>query len=547
MRDSGTTGHTVLQIYEILALTCSHVESNQLVSLLRVSRLFFKCTSPLVWKELHSFLPLLSVAQQDGSSYAIESGDTAVDVQNRLSLLRFNVYAPLVKILDFELGDMSGSGRPVWLLFSNLLQCFRPQAPLPNLRRLNLNDSGAELQPPTLDKIMECLGAFLCPSLTGIALPRYHGSHWLEIEDACHFQRAIMAAAPGLEFLQLPLKYSDQPSYDAFTVFSNLVQLRQLRVLNCTGAALNPRALQLIGTLPLLESFRIQTSFSSTHGLFRNGIVFELDGLKLSDNAFPALKHVGLDAVYSSTVLSLWRAGPFVRGLTSIDITFYSDPNLETLRHTIRFICTTSPGIEDLSLGCVITHAPLPNLAMKGVFQRLPLRCVRISFALPFENTQGLLEILPAWTNLQYLEIPMMQVGFNALVTIAKHLPELRLLCVNLEWDDWPENPNLSSITPSSFPLCLRGGFILDTTFEIIEFSREGEVSEFLDVVARNLRSIWPRGVRCEDDDMFAYEGGEYFTEYMDLLQEKINAVDEPMDPKVLTGMDCKSIWRYAQ
>lgn len=77
----------VLDIPELVALVCESAPISDCAVLLRVSRLFFDCAAPLVWKNIHGVTKLFSVL--DGVSTRIE------DAGNR----RSNIVSALLAIV----------------------------------------------------------------------------------------------------------------------------------------------------------------------------------------------------------------------------------------------------------------------------------------------------------------------------------------------------------------------------------------------------------------------------------------------------------------
>ncbi|KAG8718722.1 hypothetical protein FRC08_004587, partial [Ceratobasidium sp. 394] len=313
---TGST-HAIFSIHDVLTLICGYVEGSDLTRLLAVSRAFFYCTVPRVWKELPSaqplikLLPLLNWDNGDPKQLGV------TERLDELSLSRFDIYAPLVRKVTVVLA----SG---WKPFLTIA-AHRP--PLPKLRELVLDHSSGRSQRIEAVDICACAIAFLCPSLTKICALRLYPL-WLEPTLASLLLKTTADIAKNLKALQIFIKDQEHVSYTKSIMFADLARFHNLRTLECSDSMMDSAILQLLGTLPQLESLAIEAP-ANYDGHGENQDLFT-DDLTLPPHSFPMLRHLSIQYFPCSVISRLWHYHPLVRQLVSVDITlqFGSDAPL---------------------------------------------------------------------------------------------------------------------------------------------------------------------------------------------------------------------------
>ncbi|KAG8740116.1 hypothetical protein FRC10_004745 [Ceratobasidium sp. 414] len=195
---------------------------------------------------------------------------------------------------------------------------------------------------------------------------------------------------------------------------------------------LDPGALQLLGTLPRLESLVIRNLLVNDPEEPENE---KWPYLELSAYSFPVLKRPNMRYLPSSVISRLFHSS--------------------ALNNLMRDICKAGPHVVELSLDSQEEDAEIPPFAL-NCLQQLPLERLR------FRNTApGDFEpMVFALANVRYLDIYMVNLVFEDLILVAKHLTQLQYLSSDLVVYGWPSDLGPLSVIPSLSMLCLKSGFL---------------------------------------------------------------------------------------
>ncbi|KAG8738908.1 hypothetical protein FRC12_016498 [Ceratobasidium sp. 428] len=380
-----------------------------------------------------------------------------------------------------------------------------------------------------------CALALLCPSLVELSRSQY--DVWIEPSPASLLLQGLAQTSPGLERLKLLVSSQTQIPYTKSNLFSNLAVFRNLRSLHCSTTMIDSQVVLLLGTLPKLDSLRIDAPAGYNPNSELDNANPEddlsLDDLMLPPHSFPNLRYLNLQFLPSRVISQLWSFTPLVRQLISIHVRFHPDdvtPFYEPviLNSTICDICRGSTDITELCLDARSEHlyAELAP-AVVGCLQQLPLlrRFKLVDAILPtsFGNTNLLVPIIP---NVEYLGIEVVKTTFADLVLIAQHLPKLRFLIAYLPLTGWPYGLEGYSITPSPSTLRLGCDFVFSGQTDRFDVGSEHASMEvYINLMAQHLHMLWPNGISCEQEASYhILESSD--REYFDLLKSKLNALN---------------------
>lgn len=142
-------------------------------------------------------------------------------------------------------------------------------------------------------------------------------------------------------------------------------------------------------------------------------------------------------------------------------VQFTFDDDDEVLSNLICIICQGSPRITDLELDMVKSEGSELLSVVVEPLGRLPLLRLRIC--------GGIIEYRPlalALPNLEYLNIESVEVDFEGLSFIAKHMPNLQYLYIDLLLQDWPNESSLPHNSSSPSPCQVASLFSFEEDFD---------------------------------------------------------------------------------
>jgi hypothetical protein len=281
---------------------------------------------------------------------------------------------------------------------------------------------GAQLSFATMSLIMKVL-VERCPQVETLALfpgavQKANSTRMIEEEDDGEHSTLALVC--------------DRPFHHYLANAQNLLSL------TANTTLINPKPLEILSQLPLLESLDI---FPLSQGHTPTGVL----PVTLPDSAFPALRSLNVRLLPAGCLSALWSIDQMVRNLTRLGLyaDFYSqEPRLFTMEWLSDFfaiVCDQSPHITDLTISLdqlQIDEIP-PRTAEFRLFEnmaklpleRLYLHCLASKAA----DSRLLCERLGRfWPKLTWLRIPDQPVRVDELRYFAA-LPHLRYLSVDLQ------------------------------------------------------------------------------------------------------------------
>ncbi|KAF8598814.1 hypothetical protein BDV93DRAFT_322692 [Ceratobasidium sp. AG-I] len=496
--------------------------------LLLTSKQFFYSVAPLLWKSVPRVDILLRLIP--GTNVSVCTGwedqnpnphSVLVDVTlpSALDLTRFALYAPWVQRLEVFGGDYE------YILHNaDALSHLASTGPiLPNLRALTLT---VGVETSTAKHIL-FTELFLSPTLTEIRHVRQGGDPpYLKIHSVPGLVQKIFGVCPSIEILELyPGEVSGQHNRSRRIVtFSlpdaplhvDLARFSNLRSFTSTLHIFQPTMLQVLGSLPLLESldvFDCLEDYASLEG-----------ELGITETCFPALRHLHLRNLDAEDISLVWSQ-PFVRNLESATIKcdpasiqdFDPEAGQEWVDSLLTKLPQASPHISKLELD--FEGVPFfgqwtfsVSRAGIGALRQLPLRSIRLYFIwAPYED------LVPALPGVEEFYCMEKQIEIEQLRVFAAHMPRLRSLTVDVRWNayvPWETAPTANrtsqqvvELSSASFP---PPPIVLISRFKLAEL---GFPITQLRNMAKFLAELWPGGFR-----------GEGYPETWEELEDEVNA-----------------------
>ncbi|KAG8734930.1 hypothetical protein FRC10_011205 [Ceratobasidium sp. 414] len=384
-------------------------------------------------------------------------------------LSRFDFYAPFVKELHLQPAFLRDE-----LSWHSLANAVQRHPLLPHLSKLVLDAPDSCYWETSFGspEDLACIGAFLCPSLVDIRLPKDFFL-WLDPDIA---SQLLEDTALELRVLHIYVR-GDMGSIEAD--FRTITRFQNLRVLKCTNRMIDCEKLRLLGTLPRLESLQI---VSPEDGYPPDGE----DNVRPGDwvlpvHSFPMLRHLSTDKLPASRIIRLWRLTSLVQPLVSVSVNFQYGPSSTIIRN----ICEGSPQAQELSLYLGKLRDQEEALAVIEHVRKLPLQRLIIRGL----GVNELTPLIPPMANLEYLGIGDTDLSIQGLVSIAKLMPKLRFLSstylgLGWPWGWWDVEPHL--VTPSPSTLCLVAAFRISERSERWSGIKENKtVEDYLETIAQ--------------------------------------------------------------
>ncbi|KAF8593327.1 hypothetical protein BDV93DRAFT_529918 [Ceratobasidium sp. AG-I] len=499
--------------------------------LLTVSRKSFYGAAPLIWKEVLGVEKLLDLLPRLDVNELMEIGHKHPQPCNQDELARFAIYAPFVQKLESNTETETGS------LGWELLISRVPARPLlPNLRVLAIS---SQRRGERNYRIIEYVDAFLCPTLSAICTTQGYNM-WMNPFKARDLLVRMMAICPGLTKLSvlpgnsrlldsLPLLSPYSPA----NLFAPISQFHDLRVLHGSSAILNSDVLQLLGSLPSLESLGAYSPFTD----------YEMDdeiliaNLALPDHSFPALRRLEISCVPGAVLSKLWQTPPLVQNLTSVKLQYMNDRE-ESPSHSFCTIFQGSPHMMEVDLDLTQVGEIELSSEIAEHLRQLPL--LRVQIREGEADVQFLALALP---NMEYLNIENMRIDFDDLALIAQQMPKLQYLHVGLMLWSFPDEPDLPRDSSSPSPCHIDSQFTFEQDIEMD--ADDPNFDEAIKDIARGLHTLWPRGVRCGFGSSDIEDCSESDLSILERLNEMIWALSDTLVLDVPTPEDSSSRWLY--
>ncbi|KAF8598819.1 hypothetical protein BDV93DRAFT_526537 [Ceratobasidium sp. AG-I] len=362
--------HRALNMLEITIAISRVLKPRDLCSILCVSRLFFLCGAPLIWKtvtrvdSLMKLIPGTTIQRWMSGSKSSGSMENDITLPDILDLTRLDIYGPWVRRLH-------GLDERVTYTFFNisaLMNVLSTRPILPGLQSLTMTS-----------RCMPFTRLFLCPTLVEIRhVPLNQGEPYLSAPQASNFVLEIRDACPDLQELEFhtgewaPRKSTRRLIYPSLGVpfGETLARFTNLRSLTSTAFVLDLTTFQVLGGLPLLESLTITANWGDPPILGRN--------LTIPDFYFPRLQHLGLHNFDLQDITILWNQASIVGNLLSASIgcnPYSANNTYEDGQKWIAVFLTSisraSPLIRELELYFDDPPADFEPYSMMGALQTL--------------------------------------------------------------------------------------------------------------------------------------------------------------------------------
>ncbi|KAG9096682.1 hypothetical protein FS749_007978 [Ceratobasidium sp. UAMH 11750] len=530
------SSNSLVLAYDIIVMICAYIKDPDLAGLLTVSRGFFRCVVPRIWRRLPDAQPLLSLIPTE--CFEAKTSAQLIDLPEDESwLARFDLYAPFVKQLHLE--PSSNNKEPNWRSISNAV-ARRPL--LPNLCQLILDVASKLKYLPRgfgSSEDLEGINAFISPSLLDIRLPSGLSS-WLVPNTASRLLKNIVDTAE-LKVLHI---YVHVGMGNPDSAFQTLSRFQHLRALKCTTAMVDCEKLRLLGTLPRLESLQI-VSPGEWH-VSEDEDEDPPGNWVLPATSFPMLRHLSAHELPDSMIVRFWRLTSFIQPLVSLGAKFRSETSSQDV---ICNIFKGSPRLQELSLDLSDLNDPEVPAAAIDHIKKLPLQRLRILGPDINELTPLTLDMV----NLEYLELDnYAYLTIDDMISIAKHMPKLRFLSLGYlnfdrswELESWNVESDLA--TPSPSTLCLVAEFRFNHSFMDWKLFGKGSTTteEIFGFIAQSLCTLWPRGVQCEDvrPDFILQRSAD--AGHLRTLNQKIVALNRLEGLELQSSESCRSSWMY--
>ncbi|KAG9097761.1 hypothetical protein FRC06_007213 [Ceratobasidium sp. 370] len=431
---------TLLDIPEIVTLVCELAPLADCATLLRVSRLFFACAAPLVWKNIHGVTKLFSVL--DGASTHREDAgnrkyNIIIQLREDLDFSRFDYYAGLIRtfeVFERRCDILFFNDWPI--LHSHIAARAKPL--LPNLVELACREAPSE---QSHDTIINWVNLFLTPNLVELRVPNPNGDicamfTWLAPTLVSNMLHTVYTKCPSLKTLEVSPGTNQPDSPIEFDIpidtrlHEHIARFDSLRTLVTSAAALEPGMLLALAQLPRLEALSVVSSHQHEP---------VIRFAPLPRHAFPALERLELRRLSLNAIITLWYTTGLVENLTSVVI---AQPILDdwTPRNwageLISHVCRQSPNLLDLYLDPYYYTSQVVYLCQADLILlqalQIPLNSLTLCGTLIDRNVTNQ-DFANAFPQLHVLRLPSWRLSWDSLRDLAARLPKLHTLSVSLD------------------------------------------------------------------------------------------------------------------
>ncbi|KAG8792683.1 hypothetical protein FRC12_005209 [Ceratobasidium sp. 428] len=487
-----TNAQSVLNNLVLLNTICDHSDNAELLCMMRTSRLGFNTAASRVWRDLNRVEPLLLLLAPTFELLPVDEDESIMEMTlpafGPKVFTRFNCYNTFVRKLDASNTwylDKSGSTLleiKSWSTLSLQLQ----HAPLfPNLSDLKFSGCFSDESEAVL-----WISTFI--------------SHSVETLDLHIFAPALGSLGTAAVFGLLTQKASGLKNLshnltivanrDDHAATSQLVlspfacghlrNSQHLAHLATGGQFIDPTILLELSRLPKLQSLSISQISSHNRNFTRI-----LKDIQLPMESFPSLQTLKLDSTVLDDIVAAWNVIPLVSGLTTVTLSYISDPpgaktiyDEDVLLSILPLIATSSPDIKELTLDNMVfersellstnlTSSPWIHMGHLSL-SYLKLKEFRVDAA-------SLRDVKRIWSHLVTLEIPQQELTPQHLVYLSQ-LPELKKITA-ATFKDMDSVVEVQSRGNSPLQL-----------IEIIWVFRQVKIKS-VERVARFLLGLWPR------------------------------------------------------
>ncbi|QRV90307.1 F-box protein [Ceratobasidium sp. AG-Ba] len=435
----------IFRMPELVGLIHAWMKTTDRLSLAQTNHGLFEMVMPTLWESVEGLRQLLALIPN--LDRILKLGTQPVEVFNqvldRADLTRFDLYAQWVKHLE-----LCKRGQPKFKsLELYLLRYFSSKRVLvPNLLSLTCTDFHAhedvQLVLPFLASSLVSLKCIFTPSRC---------NSYMTTNEASLTLYLVSQKCPNLRTLAIYphnggdndlcayrfLSHSDQESVipRLGNLGSFLGGVRSLVSFSCSAQIVNEDCLRTMSSWRSLESLEIVFDSWMSH-----------EPPRLTDIAFPALKHLSLCQVNPCAIGIFWGLSQFVRNLRSVKIfimTFHSgDLSFDDiLRPALIKIAAGSPKLGKIWIQESYHTAGLSplNISTLQPLQKLSLLSIRLESIVlrgpddtKLSGLSAALALCDMFPNLRELAVPNTPISVFDLPDVRSRIPQLHLLSLDL-------------------------------------------------------------------------------------------------------------------
>ncbi|KAG8767700.1 hypothetical protein FRC12_006107 [Ceratobasidium sp. 428] len=439
-----TNANPVFNNSVFLDIICGYLNKEELLCMLRTSRLCFNAAASRIWRSLDSVKPLIMLLAPTLEFSTINRTTSVVNVTlPALSpgvFTRFNCYHNFVRKLRFSgtWPNSGGSGSATLRLQSwSTLSLHAQHAPLlPNLNRLELSGSFSNE-----DEVILWISTFISPSVDTLDFSSSSEARLTPLGTVAVLG-LLTQRAPNLKKLSHNLRITpsehsraEKPATLQLVLFfacSHLQNSQHLVHLNIGGYFVDSVILFELSRLPKLVHLSIDQMSS-----FDENLATTFRGIQLSMESFPSLQNFQLFTRATDDIVAAWSVVPLVSNLTTVSLKYSSSIGRrvkrlyddEVLPPILTLISASSPHIQVLTLETAIgfsqTH-PINLINSPWAHTgSLPLAHLELKyFSVDADSLRNVQQI---WPCLVTLKIPEQALTLQHIVHLSQ-LPKLKKL-----------------------------------------------------------------------------------------------------------------------
>ncbi|KAF8603618.1 hypothetical protein BDV93DRAFT_544547 [Ceratobasidium sp. AG-I] len=466
----------VLNIPELVTHICEVAHPADCARLLRVSRLFFFCGAPSVWKDIYGVTKLFSLLECTATreeSPQTRKSNVVIKLPEQPDFSRFDYYSKLVKKLEVFERRCDILVFEDWPILNSHVAS-RGQPLLPNLIELACREAPSDQCHNT---IMNWINLFLTPNLVELRVPNPNGDicamfTWLAPLLVSNMLESVSSRCPSLKTLEVSPGTTEPNAVVEFNIptgtglHEHISRFDSLRTLVTSAAALEPGMLTALGQLPKLEALSIVSSHQHEPTMRL---------VPLSREAFPALTRLELRRLSLRAIMALWHTPRLVENLSSVSI---AQPILDdwTPRNwageLISHVCRQSPHLREFYLDPYYYASQVVYLSNNDLFllkdQSISLHSLTLCGTRMDADISNQ-DLASAFPHLRVLRLPSWRITWHTIRDLATRLPMLSTLSVGL--DQWHTSVPMTTSCVSSNALSLELNWTFSSHQPVVELA----------------------------------------------------------------------------
>ncbi|KAG8736221.1 hypothetical protein FRC10_009558 [Ceratobasidium sp. 414] len=445
----------VMELPDVLIIVFETLDVCELVQLLRVNRLFFKCGAPLVWSNVWGIEALLGLlTATDLPALTPSAPWPAVELHWEVietKLPRFNLYCTMVRKLHVYRHVTRGYQ---WLGLENL----NPRALLlPHLTELVIKRRQDGAHSSMLPKILALFCGRSC------AVVRVGGTldssvPWLGHTDSGLALTAIHPHAAVLKHLDLFVDAAEPPSGHWVRLTTALELMASLKILGLGCHSLCDEVLAVIGRKVGLKVLTLR---------FRRNQHVDISRLQVPDGSFTELLRLVVLGAWPNHLFHLMKLQPLIANIRSVRLEVFEGPSLDRhLDKVFEMLRDGAKRLKDLD-ACFPLPVEGPYEIQSGqlmlIISEIPLKRIGLrNVCLPKEQPfHDFLEQCNKWqTTIMHFVMPDQPATPHDIELLAK-FSRLQLLALNLQVIGAPAVKQAKSKPISGHVLRMESYFLL--------------------------------------------------------------------------------------